>query len=104
MTGIRFPIVAWNFSPCLCIPGTHPASYPLGTVLTRPGREAKVQVKNVWCYTSTSLYVFMLSYLVKHRDNFPFSFIKICRIKNMAFILQCKVVLGLVFDDLLPAV
>jgi len=58
----------------------------------RPGREAdhsppsSAEVKNAWIYTSTTHtsswrgaqsrtgYVFMTWYLVKHRDNFTFTF------------------------------
>jgi hypothetical protein len=46
----------------------------------RPGREAdpspqsSAEVKNAWRYTSTSQYVFMAWCLVKHRDNFTFTF------------------------------
>jgi hypothetical protein len=41
-----------------------------------PGHEndhlppSRAKVKNAWNYTSTPQYVFMTSYLVKHRDNF----------------------------------
>jgi hypothetical protein len=47
----------------------------------RPGREAdhsppsSAEVKNAWSYTSTPQYVFMTWCLVKHRDNFTFTFI-----------------------------
>jgi hypothetical protein len=46
----------------------------------RPGREAdhsppsSVEVKNAWSYTSAPQYVFMALCLVKHRDNFTFTF------------------------------
>jgi hypothetical protein len=46
----------------------------------RPRREANhsppssAKVKNAWSYTSTSQYVFMAWCLVKHRDNFTFTF------------------------------
>jgi hypothetical protein len=45
-----------------------------------PGREAdysppsSAEVKNAWSYTSTPQYVFMAWCLVKHRDNFTFTF------------------------------
>jgi hypothetical protein len=44
------------------------------------GREAdhstpsSAEVKNEWSYTSTPKYVFMAWCLVKHRDNFTFTF------------------------------
>jgi len=31
------------------------------------------KVNNAWSYTSTSPYIFMVWYLVKHRDNFTFT-------------------------------
>jgi hypothetical protein len=46
----------------------------------RLGREAdhippsKADVKNVWSCTSTSTYIFMTWYLVKHRDKRDFTF------------------------------
>jgi hypothetical protein len=46
----------------------------------RPEREAdhsppsSAEVKNTWSYTSTPQYVFMAWCLVKHRDNFTFTF------------------------------
>jgi hypothetical protein len=48
------------------------------------GREAdhsppsSVEVKNAWSYTSTHQYVFMAWCLVKHRDNFTFTFNPLC--------------------------
>jgi hypothetical protein len=80
---------AGNFSLNHCIwngPGVHPASYPMGTRVAlslgvkRPGREAdhshssSAEVKNAWSYTSTPQYAFMAQCLVKHRDNFYFTF------------------------------
>jgi hypothetical protein len=47
----------------------------------RPGHEAdhspptSAEVKNAWSYISTPLYVFMAWCLVKHRDNFTFTFV-----------------------------
>jgi hypothetical protein len=47
--------------------GAHPASYPMGAVVKRPGREAdhspptSAEVKNTWIYTSTPPYAFMAS-------------------------------------------
>jgi hypothetical protein len=45
----------------------------------RPGREAdhsqpsSIEVNNAWSYTSTSPYVFMAWYSVKHWDSFAFN-------------------------------
>jgi hypothetical protein len=61
--------------------GAHPASYPMGTggSYTRVNvakHEAdqsplsSAEVKNTCSYTSTSLYIFMVWCLVKHKDNF----------------------------------
>jgi hypothetical protein len=55
-----------------------PGALSLG--VKRPGREAdnsppfSAEVKNAWSYTSTPQYVFMTWCLVKHRDNFIFTF------------------------------
>jgi hypothetical protein len=55
-----------------------PGALSLG--VKRPGREADhsppsiVEVKNAWSYTTTPQYVFMEWCLVKHRDNFTFTF------------------------------
>jgi len=35
---------------------------------------SSAKVKNVWCYTSSPLYIFMAWCSVKHRDNFIFTF------------------------------
>jgi hypothetical protein len=32
------------------------------------------EIKNAWIYTATPPYVFMIWYVVKHRDNFSFTF------------------------------
>jgi hypothetical protein len=40
----------------------------------RSGSEASAKVKHAWTHTSTPLYVFMAWSLVKHRDNFNFTF------------------------------
>jgi hypothetical protein len=56
-----------------------PGAISLG--VKRPGREAdhpppsSAEVKNAWSYTSIPEYVFMAWCLVKHRDNFTFTFI-----------------------------
>jgi len=50
----------------------------LSAEVKRLGREADLsppssaEVKNAWICVYTPLYVFMASYLVKHRDNFAF--------------------------------
>jgi hypothetical protein len=65
--------------------GAHAAPYPMGTrvlflKVKRPGREAdhsppsSGEIKNAWSYTSTPQYVFTAWCLVKHRDNFTFTF------------------------------
>jgi hypothetical protein len=47
----------------------------------RPGLEAdhlppsSAEIRNAWSYTSTLHYVFMARCLVKHRDNFTFTFV-----------------------------
>jgi hypothetical protein len=47
----------------------------------RPRREddqstpSSAEVKNVWSYTSIPQYAFMAWCLVKHRDNFTFTFL-----------------------------
>jgi hypothetical protein len=85
-----FPAGAGNFSLHHRVQngsGAHPASYPMGTGggalslgVKRPGREAdhsppsSSDVKNAWSYTSTPQYCFMAWCLVKHRDNFTFTF------------------------------
>jgi hypothetical protein len=61
----------------------HQASYlmvpgALSLGVKRAGREAdhshtsSTEVKNAWSYIFTSPYVFMVSYLVPHRNNFTF--------------------------------
>jgi hypothetical protein len=85
---VRFPAGAGNF--CLHHrvqngSGAHPASYAMGTGalslgVKRPGREvdhsppSDAEFKNAWSYTSTPPNVFMAWCLVKHRDNFNFTF------------------------------
>jgi hypothetical protein len=60
--------------PIQWVPGT------FSLRVKRPDREAdhshlpSAEVKNAWSYTSTLQYVFMAWCLVKHRDNFTFSF------------------------------
>jgi hypothetical protein len=57
-----------------------PGALSLG--VKQPGREAdhsppsSAEVKNWWSYTSTPQYVFMAWFLVKHRENFSFTFDK----------------------------
>jgi hypothetical protein len=79
MIGVRFPVGAGNFSLRLHVQtgsGAHPASYPMGTGGSfHEGKATGVsRSKNVWSYTSTPLYVFMAWYLVKHKENFTFTF------------------------------
>jgi hypothetical protein len=38
---------------------------------------SSAEVKNVWCYTSTPKYVFMVRCLIKHWDNFTFTLMQI---------------------------
>jgi hypothetical protein len=85
---VRLPAGAGNFSLRHRVQNgseSHPASYPTGTRalslgVKRPVREAdhspplSAEVKNAWIYTSTPQYVFMAWCLVKHRDNFIFTF------------------------------
>jgi len=58
--------------------GDHPVSYLMDTggPFSREGgsKASTDEVKNVWTYTSTPPYIFMARRLVKHRDNFNFSF------------------------------
>jgi hypothetical protein len=62
-------------SPIQWVPGA------LSLEVKRPGREAdhsplsSAEVKNAWSYNSTPWYVIMVWCLVKHRDNFTFTFI-----------------------------
>jgi hypothetical protein len=50
------------FCHCMQISsGAHPASYQMGTEGSFP------KVKKVWSYTSTSPYIFMAWYIIKHR-------------------------------------
>jgi hypothetical protein len=87
-TRLRFPVGAGNFSLRHHVQtgsGAHPASHPMGvggsfTGGKRPGVKLTSHLhlvpssKNAWSYTSTSQYVFMRWCLVKHRDNFTFTF------------------------------
>jgi hypothetical protein len=67
-------------------------------VIKRPGREADhsppsgAEVKNAWSCTSTSPYVFMAWYCVKHRDNSTFTLLS--RLK-LHYTVQVKVKLSL---------
>jgi len=65
--------------------GVHPASYPMGTVGSFPeGKESErqayyslpssVAVKNMWSYSFTPSCVLMSWYLLKHRNNFTFTY------------------------------
>jgi hypothetical protein len=54
----------WGTYPGVKWPGCEADHSPLSSA----------KVKNAWSYTSTPQYVFMLLCLVKHRDNFTFTF------------------------------
>jgi hypothetical protein len=65
-------------------PTQPPIQWVLGALslgVKRSGREAEhsppssAKIKNAWSYTSALQYVFMVWYLVKHRDNFTFTLI-----------------------------
>jgi hypothetical protein len=89
MTRVLFPAGAMRgfFSLHHCIQtssGDHQASYPWGMGwlfppgVKQPGHEvdhslpSSTKVKNAYSCTSTSLYVFMVWYLVEYSDNFTF--------------------------------
>jgi hypothetical protein len=61
-------------------PPTQRVPAAFSPLVKRPGREAdhpppsSAEVKNAWRYVSAPQYVFMAWYLVKHRDNFAFTF------------------------------
>jgi hypothetical protein len=68
--------------------GAQQASYQMGTGGSFPGVKwpgceadhshiSSAKVKNAWSYNSSSPYVFMAWCLVKHRDNFTFTFIEL---------------------------
>jgi hypothetical protein len=92
MIGVRIPEGAGNFffrHRVQTSSGAHPTSYPMGNRGSFPGGTAAGGVKlttrlhpvprseNAWSYTSTPQYVFMAWCLVKHRDNFTFTFIRL---------------------------
>jgi len=75
------------FVPTTSRPALDSTQFPIQGVLGAflwgvkcPGRKAdhsppsSAKVKNAWDYTFTLLYVFMVWYLVKHRDTFTFIF------------------------------
>jgi len=75
-------------------PTQPPIQWVTGTLslgVKRPGREgdhsppSSAEIKNAWSYTSTPPYVFMVWYLVKHRDNFTFTFSLLQSCINCAF-------------------
>jgi hypothetical protein len=78
---VRFPAGAGNFSLHHRVQngsGAHPASYPVVALtlgIKRPGGEADHSPPSN--AEVTHPYVFMAWCLVKHRDNFTFSFYKI---------------------------
>jgi hypothetical protein len=84
---VRFPAGAGNFSLHHRVQngsGAHQASHPVGIRGSFPGGKAAgawswplhlvSRSKNAWSYTFTPQYAFMAWYLVKHRDNFTFTF------------------------------
>jgi len=89
MTGVQFPTGSGNFSlhhPVQSSSGAYQGSYPIGNggsflAITQLGHEidhlppSNAEVKNAWSYISTLRYVFMAWRLVKHRDNFTFTFL-----------------------------
>jgi len=88
MIGVRVPTRATNFSLHHRVQagsGTHPASYPMGTMGSFPGGKTAAawiwplvpRSKNEWRYTPLPQYAFMTWYSVKekHRDNFTFNFV-----------------------------
>jgi hypothetical protein len=70
----------------------------------RPGREAdhsppsSDEVKNAWSYTATPQYAFMVSCLVKHRDNFTFYFIFLIHLYILRFDFKGELFLVSVFN------
>jgi hypothetical protein len=77
------------FSLRYCVqtaPRTHPASRPVGTWRSFPHKakrfesqadhspSSSAEIRNEWSYTSTSLYVFMASCLIKQKDKFTLPF------------------------------
>jgi hypothetical protein len=89
----RFPTGAGNFSLYHRVQNgfaAHTASYPMGTRgsfpgVKRPGREAdhlppsNAEVKMSGATPLLPQYAFMTRCLVKHRDNFTFTFPLLCR-------------------------
>jgi hypothetical protein len=82
---VRFPTGDGNFSLQYRVQTQPriqwvPGALSLG--VKRPGREAhqlppsSSEFKNAWSYISTSQYVFLAWCLVKHRNNFTFTFYK----------------------------
>jgi hypothetical protein len=81
---VRFPAGLFTTVSRTALGPTQPpikwVSGALSLGVKRPRREAdhspplSVRSKNAWSYTSTPQYVFMAWCLVKHRDNFTFTF------------------------------
>jgi hypothetical protein len=85
---VRFSAGAGNFSLHHRVQNVsgatqHPLQWVQGALslgIKRPERKAdhsppsSAEVKNAWSYTSTPQYVFMAWCLVKHRENFTFTF------------------------------
>jgi len=90
MTGVQFPagamlgcfLFAITSRPVLRLtqPPIQWVPRPLTPVIKRPGCDVDhsppsgAEVKNAWSYTSTPQYFFMVWCLVKHRNNFTFTF------------------------------
>jgi len=76
--GVRFPTRTGNFSLLHHVQtGSGPTQPPIQLILgdLSPGRKQGREVVHpylAWSYTSTPPYVFMVWYLVKHRDKFTF--------------------------------
>jgi hypothetical protein len=47
----------------------------IGGCFAGVNRPSSAKVKNAWLYISTSQYAFMARCLVKHRDNFTFTYL-----------------------------
>jgi hypothetical protein len=69
---VRFLVGAGNFSLHHLVQGAHPVSYQMAL---SHSPTSSAEIKHAWSYTSTPQYAFMAWCLVKHRDNFTFTFI-----------------------------
>jgi hypothetical protein len=74
----------------------------------RPGREAdhsppsSAEVKKTWRYTSTPQYAFMAWCLVKHRDNFIYTFNFIPYTEGLIIIIIIIIIIDVILLNLLP--